>query len=519
MSPLVVRPTDAQAEEDRRKKEESQRAALKQRRLNEMRYAYINGIKIHNQWRKIMRLAKVEDLRKEIEVLSQNHEREVDRKDAIIQMLDRDLEDAEDQHQMALRSHLTVVDSLIALQYTRVRALEDEFNRNLRALEEEFDTERQEIVSAHTRQKKDMQDLMAAMEDEFERAKQEAQQEFESQREEIKNRNSEEYNVLKISLESTIEDLEKHFEDAHRAYLQTTDARTQSFKQLTKQDGISARTIEKRMRKLIRLQDSLVHWRTKIATNSREWEERNKALRNEKEIMSRHYQELKGSMNKFRSKEGKKLQALILNSGAAAKELDEKLAKAEKLLKLAELSRKMETEQEKVAPFYAAQAADGTTAEEIALAAAMAETAAADGKALLAEGAAAAKEGKTSSPNAEGTHEHGEGSLSSWGSGDDGMPIEEFEYLNRFFQRYNKVFLDQQAILRERRRLDQENDDLRTILKQYLDGISINEDVINNPANPLIVVNNKLMIAQAARTQQAQAVEAAPAQLQYVNAN
>lgn len=33
-----------------------------------------------------MRLAKVEELRKEIEILSQNHEREVDRKDAIIQV-------------------------------------------------------------------------------------------------------------------------------------------------------------------------------------------------------------------------------------------------------------------------------------------------------------------------------------------------------------------------------------------------------------------------------------------------
>jgi hypothetical protein len=69
------------------------------------------------------------------------------------------------------------------------------------------------------------------------------------------------------------------------------------------------------------------------------------------------------------------------------------------------------------------------------------------------------------------------------------------------------------------RRYNQENEDLRTILKQYLDGISINEDVINNPANPLIVVNNKLMLAQAARTQQAHMVDAAPAQLQYVNAN
>ena len=187
-------------------------------------------------------------------------------------------------------------------------------------------------------------------------------------------------------------------------------------------DGISARTIEKRMRKLIRLQDSLVHWRTKIATNSREWEDRNRALRNEKEVMSRHYQELKGGMNKFRSKEGKKLQALILNSGAAAKDLDEKLAKAEKLLKLSELSRKMETETEKVAPYYAAVSADGATEDEKMVAAAMAREAAADGQAMLQEGAEAAaaaaaalEGGKKEKVNAEGTHDHGEGSLSSWG--------------------------------------------------------------------------------------------------------
>lgn len=43
-------------------------------------------MRIQNQWRKIMRLAKVESLRKDIEVLSQNHERDVDRKDAIIQV-------------------------------------------------------------------------------------------------------------------------------------------------------------------------------------------------------------------------------------------------------------------------------------------------------------------------------------------------------------------------------------------------------------------------------------------------
>ena len=60
---------------------------------NQMHYdkteAILNQLKIQNQWRKIMRLAKTESLKKDIEILSQNHERDVDRKDAILQMLDR----------------------------------------------------------------------------------------------------------------------------------------------------------------------------------------------------------------------------------------------------------------------------------------------------------------------------------------------------------------------------------------------------------------------------------------------
>ena len=81
----------------------------------EEKYSRLNRLKILNQWRKLMRLVKVEDLRKEIEVISQNHEREVDRKDAIIQVLDRDLEDSEDQYQMAVRAQVLMVDRLIDL--------------------------------------------------------------------------------------------------------------------------------------------------------------------------------------------------------------------------------------------------------------------------------------------------------------------------------------------------------------------------------------------------------------------
>lgn len=35
------------------------RLALREKQLREQAYARLNGIKIHNQWRKIMRMAKV----------------------------------------------------------------------------------------------------------------------------------------------------------------------------------------------------------------------------------------------------------------------------------------------------------------------------------------------------------------------------------------------------------------------------------------------------------------------------
>ncbi|KAL6760063.1 flagellar associated protein [Haematococcus lacustris] len=425
-----------QADENDRREQEAARLALRERQLREQRYAHLNGIKIHNQWRKIMRMAKVEELRREIEVLSQNHEREVDRKDAIVQMLDRDLEEAEEQYGMAVRAHMLVMDNMLDLQYQRMRAREQEFAADLRALEEEFDAERTEICNSHVRQKKDMADMIAAMEQEFADAENELRQEFEAQREEIKNRNSEEYNVLKIQLEGIIEELERHFEQAHKAYLESTEHRTLAFKQLTRNDAQAARVIEKRMRKLIRLQEALQHWRTKIATNSREWEERNKALRSEKEIMTRHYTHLKSGMDHFRAVQGERLKALTLSSHAAMTELSAKQATVETVLKLCELCRKYETEQEKVLPFMVPQQ----------------------------------------------------------GLDDTGAEVEEWDYLNRFFRRYNKALLDKTAIDREKSRLEKENADLRSILKQYLDGISVNDDVLNNPINPLLVVNNRLQV-------------------------
>merc|ERR1719421_630000 len=111
---------------------------------------------------------------------------------------------------------------------------------------------------------------MAALETEQAEKAEEAKQEHETMRDDIRNKNLEEINMLRINLDSAIEELEGHFEQAHLNYLQSTDQRTTDFKHLTAQDHRLSEEIKHKTRKGDRLQDAIVQWKTKIAQNQRE---------------------------------------------------------------------------------------------------------------------------------------------------------------------------------------------------------------------------------------------------------
>ena len=196
--------------------------------------------------------------------------------------LDRDLEEAEDQFQMSLRAHLENMDQLIDLQDTRLLALEQEFEKELHTLENEFGAEKEAIAKQHSQEVTELNDIMGAVNTEEQEREAEAKQEHEQGREEIKNKNLEEINMLRIQLDSQIEDLEQKFENAHLNYLQTTDQRTSDFKHYTKKDQELSKDIEVKIRRIERLQSSLGHWRTKYTQNVKECSARNALLTEEK---------------------------------------------------------------------------------------------------------------------------------------------------------------------------------------------------------------------------------------------
>lgn len=444
---LYLEQKELAEKEMQKKKEDMLNQFLKDKLVKEERNTRFNMYKITHQWRNIMRASKSRELKNDIEILSQTFERVVDRKDSVIKSLVKDLQEAEEQYAMGLRSHLQNMDGLVDLQKSRLQIVKSEYLDELEILKKEFDTERALIIEQHKQELNDLQDILFAMEQNTTERENDARQDFQSLRDEIKNKNLEEKHALRLQLEGQVEDLWAQFQQALKSYQESTEERKAAFETLKDKDEKSAKEIEMQMRKLQRISDNIASLKAKMSQNSRESEERNRDLREQREVIAQHFHELKSQMNNFREGERSRLTKLTLESNASIKEVKRKLDMGERILKLAEMSRKLETEEEKVLPFYASS----LTAEE-------------------QEDVAAAVAEPPSEQLAEIMH--------------------EYQSLENFWKRYNKSLLDKVALDKERSTLMMENQRLRTVLKQYLDGISVNDEILSQ-VNPLFVVNQK----------------------------
>ena len=138
--------TKRQAEDKRDKEaEQARRSHLKKIYEQEIEHSRINRMKLMNDWRVIMRIAKIDEIRKYLTLYMQIFERDLDDKDAILQMLDRDISEAEDHYNIALTNHFIHIRQLINLQESRVKGLFREFEKDVNELENEFNTEFDEI--------------------------------------------------------------------------------------------------------------------------------------------------------------------------------------------------------------------------------------------------------------------------------------------------------------------------------------------------------------------------------------
>ncbi|XP_072104906.1 dynein regulatory complex subunit 2 isoform X3 [Mobula birostris] len=364
-----------------------------------------------------------------------------------LKALTKDLEEAEQQYMRAMRNHVQNVDKLMDLQRSRLVVLEDEFEAELVLLKEELDVERQQMMAQHEREKTKLEHLICAIDQIFTEISNNAWQEFTNTKEDLIHKGLEQKHSLRVHLEGLVEELRVEFHLGLTNYVNATEDRKIAFETLKARDEKSSEETEIQMKEAQKIQDTISALKIKMAINTWKYERGNRKLREGTAALKQHFVIQKSQMNSLQAYEHKRLVKLTAESTAAIKALKNICAKGEHILKMAEMCRKLETEKEKVLPFYACSL---TPEEEERV------------QTLMMK-----------------------------------KPCEElvqvmtdFEALEQFWKRYNKVLFDQVVLQKEKQTLLQENQKLRQLLKQYLDGISVSDQILSN-LNPLIVINNK----------------------------
>lgn len=157
---------------------------LREKLEQEEQYTRLSTKKLNTQWRAILRKAKVgcsisrsrctfffltrynfqaEELKKEIAILSQTFERVVDRKDAILKSLVRELDEAALQEDRLVQTHVAQVDQLVDMHESVMDKLHGEFGDGLQATQTEFLRERAAILERHERDLANVKDMLFAM--------------------------------------------------------------------------------------------------------------------------------------------------------------------------------------------------------------------------------------------------------------------------------------------------------------------------------------------------------------------
>uniref|UniRef100_A0A671RRW7 Dynein regulatory complex subunit 2 n=1 Tax=Sinocyclocheilus anshuiensis TaxID=1608454 RepID=A0A671RRW7_9TELE len=419
---LLYMQQKAQAEEEiAKRKEDMLTHFLKDKLQKEERNSVLNLHKLRQQWRAVLTQTKTAELRNDMSVLSQNFERVLDYKDDIIKSLVVDLSERELQSELARSSHLHNVDYLLELHRSRLAELELNFNTNLEERGSEYNTEREQILSEHQQESMYLEKVMFSTEKHYTDLDNEARRDYESTRNQIKKQNKEDKQSVKDQMEGVVEKLWRELQQVLHHYNETTKDRFIATESLQIKDEQSAKEIDTHKKHIQKLQVS-----NKVADYFEE-------LHSGREELAQKVQHFRAQLAEGQTIRRKQLTKLTIQSNDATKKLQEIVVMGERLIRLSEMCSKLETEYEKVLPFYTSSLSE----EEL---------------------------NKESANAMEPLNEKLAQLML------DHLPLE------KFWQRYNKVQLEHLCLKREKTLLLQENERLRLYLKQYLDEVSVSDE-------------------------------------------
>ncbi|DAZ93719.1 TPA: hypothetical protein N0F65_009645 [Lagenidium giganteum] len=319
--------------ENRRRVEEEERRHKRVEKLQQE--AIDSGAKnaaVEMRWSDLFDYSMPQELHRALGAQNQSCTEILASKDALIREFQNQLKGKDEEYVTSLKVQSEDVEKLIERMGQQYREMQEEYEMELDQMEEAFLKERDELIATNKLEIDSLFEKRREMEMIYMEAKQARDEQYLKEIEDLRVRDAEDYNELKIKLETNIQTLEQQLEEMRATYQLNTEKLEYNYRVLTERDMENSATLSQQKRKLARLKDALSNLIAKYNQTDTRDRHQNQELTEEYRRITKQYKDLQKKYAHFEASDTAKFDEVWRMHEQEAIEKLEKLLSADKII-------------------------------------------------------------------------------------------------------------------------------------------------------------------------------------------
>ncbi|KAL8576042.1 hypothetical protein ACOMHN_052060 [Nucella lapillus] len=229
-----------------------------------------------------------------------------DEKNKLITEFQQELKSRDDQYVKDLKKMAEDVDLMIERMDEQINNVTKAHREELEEIERAFVTERNELLDLYKKRWEEKMALRGEKEEEYMSAHLKRVEEYEQQLQHLRVQDAEEYNMVKIRLETDVQILEQQLQQMRATYQLNQEKLEYNFQVLKKRDEENTITKSQQKRKITRMQDVLNGLRIKLAKQEKQYRDENTQLSEDYKRITEQFRDLQKKSKHFMATDAKK---------------------------------------------------------------------------------------------------------------------------------------------------------------------------------------------------------------------
>mmetsp|Transcript_18056 Transcript_18056/g.45712 ORF Transcript_18056/g.45712 Transcript_18056/m.45712 type:complete len:694 (-) Transcript_18056:255-2336(-) len=286
-------------ENQRRIADEQRRQELRSKLLSEAESSARQNAAVAMRWADLFSIEVPQDLHHEIEKQRTSCSSIIASKDELITEIKSELKSKDDEYVRILKKQAEDIDQMLHFMTQQFREMQRAFQEELDEIENAFLQERTELLASNKLEMDNLFEKRSQIEHNFMEATQERAEQYFKALEDLRVADAEEYNILKIRLESDIQNLEQYLEAMRATYQLNTEKLEYNYRVLVERDHENQSTINQQKRKIARQRDILSGLKDRYAETDKRFQEENQKLTDEYKRITEQFKHLQGKFRHF----------------------------------------------------------------------------------------------------------------------------------------------------------------------------------------------------------------------------